>query len=210
MKKILSIAILVITFILFYLRAAPFKYLYKDDVAVFMWGHGFWAKGTNIQEYVSDGLMKDITTDGDYIYYITGEKKGKYGDKLYIFNLSAGRKIKEVYMPDRMPWKIDSGDVDGDGKTDILVLMYKKTLFDPVLDNRPFVYTFDGHLYAKWLGSRLSHPILDAHFKDVDGDSVDELVSLEYGRDGKKIRGIYEWDSFGFVMKNVKEMGYFK
>ncbi|MDI6601042.1 MAG: hypothetical protein QME46_04590 [Thermoanaerobacteraceae bacterium] len=210
MKKILSIVIIVIALILLYLYAAPFKYLDKDNVTVFMWDHGFWAKCMDGAEYVSDGLMKDITTDGDYIYYITGGRKGKYGDTLHIFDLDNRAELKEIHMPDRMPWKIDSGDVDGDGKTDILVLMYKKTLFDPVLDNRPFVYTFDGHLYAKWLGSRLSHPMRGAYFWDVDGNGVDELVSLEYGRDGKRISGVYEWDSFGFVLKNVKEMGYFK
>lgn len=188
----------------------PLKYLNRENAVILMYGRGVIVKSNGVIIHINEKYMKDITTDGDYLYYITGEKRGKYGDSLNVFDLSKGHRLKTVRMPDKLPWEIDCGDVDGDGTTDILVLMYKKTIFDPVMDNRPFVYSFDGHLYAKWLGSRLSHPILDARLADIDGNGISELVSLEHERNGKEISGVYEWDYFGFVLKNIEEKRYFK
>lgn len=188
----------------------PIKYLSRENTLMFMYSRGVLVKSDCGIGHINGKFMKDITTDGNYVYYITGEKRGRYGDSLNVFDLSKGQKLKSVRMPDKLPWKIDCGDVDGDGTSDILVLMYKKTIFDPVMDNRPFVYSFDGHLYAKWLGSRLAHPILDARLIDIDGNGISELVSLERGRNGKDVSGVYEWDYFGFVLKNMEEKRYFE
>jgi len=60
------------------------------------------------------------------------------------------------------PWKVQAADVDGDGKVEIGIGVYKKARFHPVMAKRPFIYGWDGKtLYPKWLGSRLSRPFTD-------------------------------------------------
>lgn len=200
-KKLLPLIVIIFIAVLTYFYFSPVKFIRTGGRSILMYGRGIVTADGSGMRRIAVRYMKDITTDGDYLYYISGKGRGRYGDTLTVYDLDHGKTVKVLDIHDRKPWKIDCGDVDGDGHTDILVLVYKKTLFDPVMDNRPFVYSYDGYLYAKWLGSRLSHPILDAQLKDVDGDGVSELVSTERGKDGGKMTGVYKWDSFGFIEK---------
>lgn len=97
------------------------------------------------------------------------------------------------------PWKMTTGDVDGDGKRDIILGVHKKTRFMPFEHNCLFVYGFDGKAATKkWLGSSLSKPFSDFLIANVDNDKEDELISLETRRDGKKCIVVYSWIGFGF------------
>ena len=76
------------------------------------------------------------------------------------------------------PWKIQIGDVDGDGKDEIGIGVYKKAKFHPVMAKRPFIYGWDGKkLYPKWLGSRLSRPFKDFVLADFGGLTA-KLVAI--------------------------------
>lgn len=99
------------------------------------------------------------------------------------------------------PWKLMVADVDGDGRSEIVVGVYKSTRYFPRPHNCLFIYGWDGRRgFPKWLGSSLSKPFTDFAFTDFNGDGQTELVALETGRDGKESIGAYSWNGFGFTL----------
>jgi len=97
------------------------------------------------------------------------------------------------------PWKVQAADVDGDGKVEIGIGVYKKARFHPVMAKRPFIYGWDGKtLYPKWLGSRLSRPFTDFVLADF-GKAGTKLVAIEETKEGEHELAVYRWNGFGFT-----------
>lgn len=112
---------------------------------------------------------------------------------------SGGNEIYSIELGSLNPWKIQTADVDGDGKIEISIGVLKTTGTDPVMRKRPFIYSWgETGLRPKWLGSRLSKPFDDYIFHDLDGDGLDELISIERLADGRKVLNAYKWKGFGF------------
>jgi hypothetical protein len=106
--------------------------------------------------------------------------------------------LYEKSVENLRPWKIQVCDVDGDKKPDISIGVYKTTLFHPEMAKRPFIYNWEnGFISPKWLGSRLSQPLDDYVFCDVDKDGMDEIIAIENTVDNKKVIGVYKWKGFG-------------
>lgn len=158
--------------------------------------------------------------DTDEILLIVGEEGSEFGTELQILktetavdeklsgihdNTEAGNNkviMRIAYKKDMSyinPWKVQTCDVDGDGKTEISIGVYKTTRFHPVMAKRPFIYEWHGDAIApKWLGSRLSRPFDDYIFADINADNTDELISIERLKNGGKAVNSYAWKGFGF------------
>lgn len=97
-------------------------------------------------------------------------------------------------------WDLSVGDVDGDGRQEVGLCTFSRTVHDPEYARRYFVYawTDDGDLEPIWRGSRLCRPYLSAELADVNQDGRAELVSVERGLGGGLMLVAYEWNQFGF------------
>lgn len=98
------------------------------------------------------------------------------------------------------PWKLTIADVDGDGRREIIVGVFKATKFFPKPHNCLFIYGWSGDKgFPKWLGSSLARPFTDFAFAKLDHYPGDELVAIENTLNGKRSVAVYHWNSFGFT-----------
>ncbi len=155
-----------------------------------------------------------ITTTAPDMTLDTGESYGDY-IKLYSDYKIVNNKpiLKKNHEPDYAfdlseikPLKIQAGDINGDGVTELAVCVYKTAEFHPVLAKRPFFYDItDGELEPIWLGSRLARPFLDYILFDVDQDDIDEIISIELMENKNKVIVVYDWKGFGFEVKTLSD-----
>jgi hypothetical protein len=94
------------------------------------------------------------------------------------------------------PYKLDTGDVNRDGVTDILVGLIKPTKFDPTEKKRLFIIRIDdGQLRPLWLGTRVCQELYD--FKSLDNGIIQ---TIEKTKKGNYAVGQYRWQSFGLTL----------
>jgi hypothetical protein len=97
-------------------------------------------------------------------------------------------------------YRLAQGDVDNDGRPDLLIGPAKRTALDGVVRRRLFVYSLDstGRLRPRWRGSRLMFNIL--YFKAVLKQSRTYVQTIEQEHDGRYCIGQYHWQGFGLVL----------
>jgi hypothetical protein len=146
-------------------------------------------------ESSSNTISTDLENDGIQEKIVFNKQQNP---ALKIFR---GKKLLWQGISSRWnPWKMLISDVDGDGKKEIILGIYKSTKFFPKPHNCLFIYQWNNQkLLPKWLGSSLGRTFTDFIFGDLDNSPGDELVSLEKTLDGKFGLAVYHWDSFGFT-----------
>lgn len=96
------------------------------------------------------------------------------------------------------PWKLCIVDIDGDGAREILVGVEKKSLHDPVMAKRLFIYKWNGkRLLPLWLSSRLTRRFSDFTAADIDKDGKAEVFSLEVAENNTRRISLYKKAPFG-------------
>lgn len=89
-------------------------------------------------------------------------------------------------------YQFQTGDVDGDGKTDALVGVIKKTRFHREMGRRIFIFKqVNGKVRPLWLGSKLGGILQD--FRYVKG----RVRSLEASSDSLYSVAEWQWNDFG-------------
>lgn len=200
---IIIMIFLVILFLFFFARgkiSTSHIKIHKNKVTIYNDNEEIIDKHV-LKEKIKDYAIGDINGDKQVeLIILTGSSWIKYGKNLIIFSLED--EIKEIGRKDFTklnPWKLAIGDIDGDGKDEISIGVYKKSPFHQVMAKRPFIYSFtEGKIQPKWRGSRLSRPFTDYNFSDIDGDGIDEIVAIEILQDNRKIINSYKWKGFGF------------
>ena len=152
-----------------------------------------------------DDELIAINDGGERQRLPSGEPYGKFIEIYRDFKLLDGNVVlgeKPDYSFDftnMKPSKVQLGDVDGDKRADINIIMYKKVKFHNALAKRPFFYNFDSQkLIPLWLGSRLSKPFDDIILADIDNDGIAELIAIEELENKNRILAVYKWEGFGF------------
>ena len=108
----------------------------------------------------------------------------------------------------RLPYPVyqyQTGDVDGDGKTDAIVGVIKGTRFYPEKARRIFIFKqVNGKARPLWLGSKLGGILEDFHY--IDG----KIRALERTDDNLYVVSDYKWVGFGmafdhYIIKGVNK-----
>ena len=108
----------------------------------------------------------------------------------------------------RLPYPVyqyQTGDVDGDGKTDAIVGVIKGTRFYPEKARRIFIFKqVNGKARPLWLGSKLGGILEDFHY--IDG----KIRALERTDDDLYVVSDYKWGGFGmafdhYIIKGVNK-----
>lgn len=116
-------------------------------------------------------------------------------DSLYHLVLSTDSTCDSWQLPYPV-YRMETGDVDGDGSPDALVGVIKSTRFHPEKGRRLFIFkNYHGLVRPLWLGSKLGGRLVDFHFADGT------IRSLETASDSSFVVAEYEWAGFGPVFR---------
>ncbi|WP_299257156.1 hypothetical protein [uncultured Aquimarina sp.] len=123
----------------------------------------------------------------------------KKHDSLYYIQIKSDSLIDSWKLPYPV-YQFQIGDVNANGKKDILVGVIKTTRFDSVKGKRLFIFkNYKGYVRPLWLGSRLGKPLIDFNFvKRKDGNFI---RSIEKEKSGKVLIAEYKWRRFGLEFK---------
>ncbi|HEY9550972.1 MAG TPA: hypothetical protein VIQ97_01685 [Prevotella sp.] len=126
----------------------------------------------------------------------------KKTDSLYVLTLTTDSTRDEWRLPYPV-YRLCTGDVNGDGSTDALVGVVKRTRFYKEVGRRLFIFKNKrGHIRPLWMGSKLGGILQD--FRFVNG----MVRSLETTTSGQYVVAEYSWMAFGlsfnrFLCKQV-------
>ena len=104
-------------------------------------------------------------------------------------------------------YRLAQGDVDNDGRPDLLVGPVKRTPLDAAMRRRLFVYSLDsaGRLRPRWRGSRLLFELV--YFKSIVQKGRTYVVSIEREPNGTYCLGQYYWQGFGLALDRFRARG---
>lgn len=125
-------------------------------------------------------------------------------DSLYVLTLTTDSSSNHWRLPYPV-YRMETGDVDGNGTTEALVGVIKPTRFYPEMGRRLFIFkNYEGLVRPMWLGSKLGGTLQDFHFRNGC------VRSLETNAKGEYTVAEYRWSGFGvaferYLVKNADE-----
>lgn len=135
-----------------------------------------------------------ITIHDQYFEGSAQVTKTLKGFKIALHN-SKGEELDRTIF-NYQSYRLDTADVNHDGRTEILIGLIKPTEFDPFEKKRLFILRIDdGQLRPLWLGSKVCQQLVD--FKTTANGGV---RTLEQTKEGNFAIGIYEWQGFGLTL----------
>ncbi|MBR5687266.1 MAG: hypothetical protein IKX36_04835 [Prevotella sp.] len=126
----------------------------------------------------------------------------RVNDTLTYLTLTTGNYTGRYTV--RFPvYRLETGDVDGDGLEDAIVGVVNRTRHDPNLRKRIHIFkNVGGRIRPMWLGSQLGGILED--FRFIDG----QVRTLQSTTDGRYVVMTHRWRPFGLgadsiLVKNV-------
>jgi poly-gamma-glutamate synthesis protein (capsule biosynthesis protein) len=104
-------------------------------------------------------------------------------------------------------YRLTQGDLNDDGRPDLLIGPTKRTPLDAAVRRRLFAYQLDsaGRLVPLWRGSRVMFKLL--YFKAVRGRARTYVHTIEQEPGGRYCLGQYYWQGFGLVLDRFLARG---
>lgn len=147
-------------------------------------------------------------TKGNYTLTVRLSSLGKFG-----YRLSAQTKHDDTitsnyaFTVNYPVYHFELGDVDRDGNVDICLGVIKKTHCDSTSKKRLFFYRLDqGRIRPLWLGSKVSHELVD--FRYITEQNNKYIRTVEKEINGNYLVAEYEWKGFGlglshYISRNI-------
>ena len=153
-------------------------------------------------------LAASCTTDDTMHFHYDG-KDGQRGeirlervnDSLCVLHHSIGGKAVSEWELPYPVYRMECGDLTGDGVPEIAVGVIKPTRYFPRPERRIFLFKlYKGRLIRPlWLGSRVARPLVDFH---LVRDSVPaRILTTERHSDGTLVQALYRQQGFGLVFE---------
>ena len=156
---------------------------------------------------------------GCWLLAISGEAQTfsleRQTDSLYVLTLTTdsltdGQSValQSTRNQWRLPYpvyRMETGDVDGNGTIEALVGVIKPTRYYPEMGRRLFIFkNYEGLVRPMWLGSKLGGTLQDFHFRNG------VVRSLETNARGEYTVAEYRWGGFGpkferYLVRNTDE-----
>ena len=119
----------------------------------------------------------------------------RLSDSLCILTLTTDSTCDRWRLPYPV-YRLETGDVDGNGTIEALVGVVKPTRFHPKPARRLFIFkNYNGLVRPLWLGSQLGGTLQDFRFRDG------RVRSLETNAKGEYTVAEYRWRGFGLVFE---------
>ena len=125
----------------------------------------------------------------------------RVNDSLCVLHHSIGGKAVSEWELPYPVYRMEGGDLTGDGVPEIAVGVIKPTRYFPRPGRRLFLFKlYKGRLIRPlWLGSRLARPLVD--FRLVRDSVPARILTTERRPDGTLVQALYRQQGFGLVFE---------
>lgn len=108
-----------------------------------------------------------------------------------------GWRVRAVGFP-RAIARVETGDINSDGRDDVVVELRQRSKLDPQIKPRLHIYALDRDKFRPlWRGSMLSRPFTQWKLVGRADEPSADVAALESGLNGQMWLTVYRWNGFG-------------